>query len=339
MEEWNSRRQPAALYNCCVLCDDGVGSPPAGREGRRRPGPRLPTNVTVGMPGSVGVRIMLYGADYRSATDHEDARLVRRFRRDVMFVAARPQEVTAAGLIAGLAVVPILLVATVTVAFLFSLIFSGAGPSGSAPTGGGGGAFQVTPTSRQDFALVLLAVIVTLTVAGGLSATLRRYDYLRRGGLRFYLHHPRSRLGLAGFFAPVTAMVVVGLLVKAAQSPHTQQGQQIVSAPSATDRGVLYLCMGLLVSMLLYLVWESCFPLILPTLSDLDVDAEVARLHREDLARVQAEEEHLRSRSSGDMPSGIVGGRAGSGWSDTQPLPAPSPTSLRPGRGQTPPEC
>ncbi|HEV7213982.1 MAG TPA: hypothetical protein VGP33_02575, partial [Chloroflexota bacterium] len=232
---------------------------------------------------------MLYGADYRSATDHEDARRVRRYRRDVMFVAARPQEVTAAGLVAGLAVVPILLVATVVVAFLFSIVFSGASPSGAAPTGGGVGAFQVTPTSRQDIVLVLIAVIITLSVAGGLSATLRRYDYLRRGGLQFYLHHPRSRLGLAGFFTPVTAMVVVGLLVKAAQSPHSQQGQRIVSAPSATDRGVLYLCMGLLISMLLYLVWEGCFPLILPTLSDLDVDAEVARRHREDRARIQAE--------------------------------------------------
>lgn len=283
---------------------------------------------------------MLYGADYRSTTDHEDARLVRRYRRDVMFVAARPQEVTAAGLIAGLAVVPILLVATTVVAFLFSLIFSGAGPSGVAPTGGVG-AFQVTPTSRQDLVLVLIAVICTLVLAGGLSATLRRYDYLRHGGLQFYLHHPRSRLGLAGFFAPVTAMVVVGLLVKAAQSPHSRLGQQIVSAPSATDRGVLYLCMGILVSMLLYLIWESCFPLILPTLSDLDVDGEVARRQREDRARIQAEEERLRGRSSGALgalPAEVLGNWAGVGRAETPVQGQAHPASLRHGSGQTPPE-
>lgn len=284
---------------------------------------------------------MLYGADYRSATDHEDARLIRRYRRDVMFVAARPQEVTAAGLIAGLAVVPILLVATTVVAVLFSLIFSGAGPSGLVPTGDGAGAFQVTPTSRQDFVLVLVAVISTLVLAGGLSATLRRYDYLRQGGLRFYLHHPRSRLGLAGFFAPVTAMVVVGLLVKAAQSPHSRLGRQIVSAPSATDRGVLYLCVGLLVSMLLYLIWESCFPLILPTLSDLDVDGEVARRQREDRARIQAEEERLRGRllgAIGALPPEVLDSRAGVGRAEAPVQGQAHPPSLRHGSGQTPPE-
>ena len=284
------------------------------------------------------MEVMLYGADYRSATDQQDARLLRRFRRDVMFVSARPQEVTAAGLIAGLAVVPILLMATTVVGFLFSIVFSGSVPVGGAPSGAGVAGLQVTPTSRQDLVLVLVVMICTLVIGGGLSASLRRYDYLRRGGLQFYLHHPRSGLGLAGFFVPVTVMVVVGLLVKAAQLPQTQQGQQLVSSPSATDRVVLYLCMGILVSMLLYLIWESCFPLILPTLSDLDIDAEVARLHREDLARIQAEEERLRSRAADAIPTLVPASRSDA---DRVDVPAPTlaaPASLRHSSGQPPPE-
>ena len=271
--------------------------------------------------------LMLYGTDYRSASDQQDARLLRRYRRDVMFVAAQPQEVVAAGLLAGLAVIPILLVASGIVAFLFSITFSGPavvdGPSSGTSIAG----LQVTPTSRLDFVLVLAALILTLAVAGGLTATLRRYDYLRRGGLQFYLHHPRSTLGLAGFFVPVTLVVVIGLLVKAAQARQVAQSQVLVAAPSLVDRGVLYVFMGILVSMLLYLIWESCFPLILPTLSNLDVDAEVGRLQRADRARIQAEEERVRRRSLSEL---TTGGLVGSN-TDAPPdapasrLPIPAP--------------
>ncbi|MGI8912949.1 MAG: hypothetical protein ACR2JY_04010 [Chloroflexota bacterium] len=239
---------------------------------------------------------MLYGTDYRSATDQQEARLVRRFRRDVMFVAARPQEVIATGLVAGLAVVPLLLLVSSLVAFLFSIVFSGPAAATGAPVGANVAGLQMTPTSRQDFILVLVAIVATLGLAGALSATLRRFDYARQGGLQFYLHHPRSGLGMAGFYMPVTLMVVAGLLIKAAQSPHRSMSQALMAAPSMLDRGVLYLFVGILLSTLLYLVWESCFPLILPTLSTLDFDAEVARRQREDRARVQAEEEGLRFR-------------------------------------------
>jgi hypothetical protein len=244
---------------------------------------------------------MLYGTDYRSPTD-PDSRLVRRYRRDVMFDAARPQEVVAAGLVAGLAVVPLLVGVSSIVAFLFSIVFGGPAAVGSAPPGDGVAGLDLTPTSRQDFILVLAVVMLTLSVAGGLSAFLRRYDYRRRGGLQYYLHHPRSAASLAGFFGPITLVVVGGLLWKVAHSPHGQAGQSLVSAPSLIDRGVLYVFFGVLVSSLLYLVWEGCFPLILPTLSTLDVDAEVARRQRDDRARILAEEERLRRRGDGGVP-------------------------------------
>ncbi len=270
---------------------------------------------------------MLYGTDYRSATDQQDSRLLRRYRRDIMFVAARPQEVVAAGLLAGLAVIPILLVASGIVAFLFSIVFSGPAVVDSASPGNGIAGLQMTPTSRQDFVLVLAALIFTLAVAGALSAILRRYDYLRRGGLQFYLHHPRSALGLAGFFVPVTLVVVIGLLVKAAQARQLVQAQALVAVPSLVDRGVLYVFLGILSSMLLYLVWESCFPLILPTLSNLDVGAEVGRRQQEDSARIQAEEERLRRRSLGEVTTGALSGRvadsAPEGPALRPPVPAP----------------
>ncbi|HEY8741528.1 MAG TPA: hypothetical protein VIU62_00400, partial [Chloroflexota bacterium] len=119
------------------------------------------------------VMAMLYGTDYRSADDQRETRLLRRYRRDVMFVAARPQEVAAAGLVAGLVVIPILLVVSGIVAFLFSIVFSGPAVVAGASTSSSIAGLQVTPTSRQDFVLVLAVVILTLAVAGGLSATLR----------------------------------------------------------------------------------------------------------------------------------------------------------------------
>jgi hypothetical protein len=241
------------------------------------------------------VTTMLYGSDYQSP-EQVDSRLLRRYRRDVMFVAARPQEVIAAGLVAGLVVVPLLLVVGSIVIFLFSIIFNGTITDGGPPVGNSLTGAPPTATSGHDLILVVGAIILTLVIAGGLSAALRRFDYKRQGGLQFYLHHPRSTIGLAGFFTPVTLMTMVGLLIKSREASPALQTAGQVAAPSMLDRGVVYLFLGILLSMLLYLVWESFFPVILPTLSDLDVDAEVARRQREDRERIRAEEAALRSR-------------------------------------------
>ena len=236
---------------------------------------------------------MLYGADYHSAANRDDGRRLRRFRRDVMFLAARPPEVVAAGLVAGLAVLPVVLAASLLLTLLFYAVFSGGPASGGLPAHMGL-TDQPAPTSRADILAVLVVGALTLAAAGAAGAALRRRDYLRQGGFHYYLHHPRSPLGLAGFFAPVTGLVVAGLLRTALGQPRLGRPDMLVAAPSLLDRGVLYLFLGVTLSGLLYMVWEACFPAILPTLSDLDVDAEVARLQRDDAARIQAEEDRLR---------------------------------------------
>ncbi|GEM_PF-4257399 len=236
---------------------------------------------------------MLYGTDYRSDANRDDARLVRRFRRDVMFLFARPQEVAAAGFVAGLAVLPLVIVVAVAAAFLYWIVFGGQGSAVSLASGAGPSE-QGTPTSRADLIAVICLAALTLGLAGAITASLRRLDYRRQGGLRYYLHHPKSALALLGFFAPVTAVLMALLGHGGGIGRKTLHPDLVAGSPSVFDRGVLYLFLGITLSMLLYLVWETCFPLILPTLSDMRVDDEVARLQREDDARVRAEEDRMR---------------------------------------------
>src|SRR5919201_5350456 len=90
-----------------------AGAPPVAARSAAMPRPSgLPASILVDggarpasaaapLPGREwsGQRAMLYGTDYRSASERDLPRLVRRFRRDVMLLFARPQEVIAAGFI------------------------------------------------------------------------------------------------------------------------------------------------------------------------------------------------------------------------------------------------
>ena len=237
---------------------------------------------------------MLYGTDYKSGAQDDDTRQVRRFRRDVMFLSGRPQELIAAGVIAGIAVLPIIMVVALVASVAFWIIVGGAPRPDILPPADGTAPGVQAATSLRDTLLVLLVSLLALSLAGGASAVLRRLDYKRQGGLLYYLHHPRSTRGLLAFFAPVSALAIVIMAKAGIFEPRSRQPDLDVVQITIVDRAVVYLFIAVTLSMVLYLVWELLFPLIFPTLSELNVDDEVARLQREDAARVKAEEERVR---------------------------------------------
>ena len=239
---------------------------------------------------------MLYGTDYKSGAQDDDARELRRFRRDVMFLSARPQELVAAGVIAGMAVLPIIMVAALVASVAFWIIVGGAPRPDLLPPAAGTAPGVQPATSWRDTLLVLLAALLALGLAGGASAGLRRADYKRQGGLLYYLHHPRSTRGLLGFFAPVSALAILLMAKVGVFEPRGRQPDLDVVQITMVDRAVVYFFIAVTLSMVLYLVWEMLFPFVFPTLSELNVDDEVARLQREDAARVKAEEERVRGR-------------------------------------------
>ncbi|MCL5946504.1 MAG: hypothetical protein M1298_00570 [Chloroflexi bacterium] len=212
---------------------------------------------------------------YTSSDEEEEARRIRRYRRDLMFVVGSPAETVASGVVAALTILPVLLVPSALAIVVFGkvvaaraaedMLVSGAQPGGGAPP----------ESSVKVLVIGLLVLSLTLAVAGGLSAWLRRRGYLEAGGLQRYPERVPSRWSTAAFLLPVGLLFFVVLTELTFFRLGDSGGG--VAQVSLGDRLLIPVVFAILVAGLLHWFWEALFTVVHPSLSSGNIDRELAQ--------------------------------------------------------------
>ncbi|MCL4508792.1 MAG: hypothetical protein M1296_04605 [Chloroflexi bacterium] len=236
---------------------------------------------------------MATGSPYEDAETREAVRLRRRFRRDLMFVTGSTYEVAATGVVAALAILPLIFVPSSIVLLLFSHTLAKAAVEASQALGVQPLDATPPPPATSSLLVALVVLAAALALSGGCSAWVRRRTYLAAGGLRRFPERVSARHATLAFFGPLW-LLVVAVLVKAQLGRLPQTRSLDVVATTSVDRLVVYAFLAIVLCTITHLLWELCFEAIWPSLTSASVDTALAERELYTAQLIQAEETRLR---------------------------------------------
>ena len=228
---------------------------------------------------------------YTNSDERDEARRIQCYRRDLMFVVGSTVETVASGVVAALAILPVLLVPSALATVIFGrvvavraakdMLASGAQPRHSVQPG----------ASTEALVIGLLILSLTLAIAGGLSAWLRRRRYLGAGGLQRYPERIPSHWATTAFLAPVILFFSI-VLAKLTFFRLGSTGGDIAQV-SLGDRLLILAILAILIAEMVHWLWEILFTVVHPSLSSGNVDRELAQRAVRSRNRIHDEEDRL----------------------------------------------